>query len=331
MQQGYFYKGNQPEKWQRQLGSLPNQPPSKIRSNNKENNTSPQPGRPIKLTQRTKTVLIRHYNVGDLKTYKDDQRFVESTEGKQIHLATVRQNLLQEGFKTYSQLKKQKLNWDQIARKLQFAKDYIHWTVDDWKRVMFSDETIISRVGSFCKSYYHCRPSHREHHHHQVKPTSQGGGGGKMMVWGCITLFGVGDSGWLQYKVNSDAYLDVVKEYVLASRDFYGMDASTFIYQQDNTRVHTACKVMDYFAKKNITVLPWPGNSPDLNSIEHVWAHMKRELDRYPEAPKTMKELWRRVQDIWTAIPNDFLQKLYESMPRQLEAVIKSKGRNTKY
>jgi hypothetical protein len=136
---------------------------------------------------------------------------------------------------------------------------------------------------------------------------------------------------WIPGKVDSDAYLTVVKDYVRQSREFWDMDVATFIFQQDNARVHTARKVMEFFEEEKITVLPWPANSPDLNIIEHVWAYMKRRLGWYTERPDNLEDLWERVQEIWTNIPNDFLQKLYESMPKRLEEVIKHKGGNTKY
>src|ERR1700743_1939485 len=215
----------------------------KIRKNNEENIPPPHPGRPKVISTRTTAALVRHYNAGDFKTYKEGQRFAQSSEGKQIHLTTVRQNLLQQGVKKYTQSRKPNLNSDQIAKRLQFAKEHIHWTVDNWKRVMFSDETMVSRLGSFGKSYYHCQTNHRQFHPRQVKATLQGGGG-KMMVWGCITFFGVGDASWIKETITSDVYLDVVQDYVRQSRDFWGMDESTFIFQQDNARVHTTRKVM---------------------------------------------------------------------------------------
>jgi hypothetical protein len=90
--------------------------------------------------------MARQFDIGELKTYKDGQRFVQSTNGKHVDVSTVRQNLSTEGMKTYSRPKKPNLTNDQIARRLQFAKDHISWTIDDWKRVMFSDETVISRI-----------------------------------------------------------------------------------------------------------------------------------------------------------------------------------------
>jgi hypothetical protein len=44
-----------------------------------------------------------------------------------------------------------------------------------------------------------------------------------------------------------------------------------------------------------------------------------------------MVDLWEPVQEIWTELPDGFLQKLYESMPKRLEKVTKNKGGNTKY
>jgi hypothetical protein len=40
-----------------------------------------------------------------------------------------------------------------IIKRLQWAKSHQHWTVDDWKWVIFSDETKINRFGSDGKAY----------------------------------------------------------------------------------------------------------------------------------------------------------------------------------
>ena len=44
-----------------------------------------------------------------------------------------------------------------------------------------------------------------------------------------------------------------------------------------------------------------------------------------------MQELWERVVVEWDKIGVDVCQKLIESMPRRVEAVIRAKGGHTKY
>lgn len=255
---------------------------------------------------------------------------VQSSDGGQVHVRTVQRLLKKEGVKAYVQQKKPGLTLNHYAKRLKFAKDHLHWNMEEWKTVMFSDETTISRVGSFGRKYYYSSPEHKRLKPHQVKETKQSGGG-KIMVWGCMTYHGVGDASWIPGKINAEAYIDVLKEYVLASRDWYDMDPETFIFQQDNASVHTARIVKTFFVKSKLTVMEWPANSPDLNPIENLWSYLKHELGKYKESPRTMDELWDRVQEVWTKIPVDYIQKLYESMPRRMAEVVRSRGGYTKY
>jgi len=43
------------------------------------------------------------------------------------------------------------------------------------------------------------------------------------------------------------------------------------VFQHDNALLHTARATVDYVANQNVTVLPWPFKSLDLNPIEHLW------------------------------------------------------------
>ncbi len=76
-------------------------------------------------------------------------------------------------------------------------------------------------------------------------------------------------------------------------------------------------------------MLNWLANSPDLNPIEKLWGIVKRKMIN--KRPKNADELRATVKETWASIPPQQCHKLITSMPRRIEAVIKTKGAPTKY
>ena len=95
---------------------------------------------------------------------------------------------------------------------------------------------------------------------------------------------------------------------------------------------HCRCKLATkWFQDHGMDPLKWPAQSPDLNPIEHLWDYIKRKLGEYEHPPKGILELWERIEVEWNKIPKEECQKLIESMPRRVAAVLKAKGGHTKY
>jgi hypothetical protein len=47
--------------------------------------------------------------------------------------------------------------------------------------------------------------------------------------------------------------------------------------------------------------------------------------------PTNKEQLWQALEEEWYNFPMESLQKLYESMPRRITALVKAKGGATKY
>ena len=61
------------------------------------------------------------------------------------------------------------------------------------------------------------------------------------------------------------------RDEVLTPHMLPAMNLRRDVFQHDNARPHTARATVDFLANQNVTVLPWPFKSLDLNPIEHLW------------------------------------------------------------
>lgn len=198
-----------------------------------------------------------------------------------------------------------------------FAQSYKDWTIDDWKSIIWSDESKINRLGSDGRRY--CWLKAIGVSSSLIQSTLKFGGG-SIMVWGCMTWAGAGKMTIIHGIMDSKMYIEILKENLLPTMDALRAFSSieNMIFQQDGDPKHTSGYSKDWFRRTGVKTLPWPAQSPDLNPIEHLWGLLKRRLGQYPSPPNGQQELAIRVAKEWDKITPADCQKLIESMPRRL-------------
>ena len=97
----------------------------------------------------------------------------------------------------------------------------------------------------------------------------------------------------------------------------------------DNAPCRKSNVVKKYKQKHKIKIIPFPAQSADINPIENLWCELDQAIKQ--KKPSNQNELFQVIEDGWKNILQCKLEKLVESMPKRINAVVTNKGNPTKH
>lgn len=168
------------------------------------------------------------------------------------------------------------------------------------------------------------------------------------MLWGCFA----GNTLGQLISVNPDDYIHTLQigllpfmfKLISAQTIDYDVKQVTtmreFVFMHDNSPIHRDRATKEFLERHHVNVMLWPGNSPDLNSIEHLWQHMKigyheeffNTQNGYPsKSEEAMHAYIDGGQRLWSEHLGDLPRRLVSSMPKRVAAVIEAKGGHIKF
>lgn len=283
------------------------------------------PGKAKKINQRTLNVIRRQLEVNPRLTAKEIQQGNPNLLAS-VSLRTVQHYIHDDlQYLSHRPLPKPELTERQRRNRLIFAKKYKEWDVVKWRSVLWSDEAMFCVTGNPSGRVYRRRgsdPIDPKYTRGVVKHPD------KVMVWGCFSYHSTGNLVFFpkNVTVNKNNYLELLCDHLPDSFDKCGTD----FFMQDGAPCHTAKDVTQWLTDCDIPFFSdWPGNSPDLNPIENLWAILKRKLRQADTSSVT--RLKAAIRKEWEEINPDILKNLASSLPTRLNECIKRKGMPTHY
>ena len=105
-------------------------------------------GLPSKLNEKNKRQIVRNITSGKVSNAVEAAKNLNDSLNIHVNPETVRRILKKAGLRSIVKKKKPKLSKKHKRERMLWAEKYKNWTLDDWHKVIWSDETKINRLGS---------------------------------------------------------------------------------------------------------------------------------------------------------------------------------------
>ena len=173
----------------------------------------------------------------------------------------------------------------------------------DWSKVIISDEKRWCLDGPDGIAYYWHKFGDERRYLSRLHF-----GGGSVMCWAGMSAEGLLPLVWIEGNLDSHKYIEVLEKNLVPYVD------DGWLFQQDNAPAHVSRLTLDYLNDKNVDLLPWPANSPDLSPIENLWGIITRHVYHGKPRYESFAALKAAVSNAWYSLSYDEVANLMAGM-----------------
>jgi transposase len=280
-----------------------------------------------KMSRRTFRLAMREFSKKKYQSLNYFRHILQTKYHVEYSRSGLRKYMKREGYNARIKRRKPLVSKVNRLRRIAFAKAHMNWEVEDWNKVIWTDETSFERIRRNQRQYFYAK-----YCDHSEEPFRLGvqKGGGSIMFWGCFRGDQIGFGRFLSGSVTKKQYQEVLNDEATQSLSKFAC-GDQFTFMHDNAPPHVAKEtkeLLDFFQWKT---LQWPPSSPDLNPIENLWQCIKFHVYAGSEF-HTIEELKDKVFSVWESFDRSpILTNLIRSMPGRMREVIRKNGQPIRY
>ncbi|RWR98578.1 transposase-like protein, partial [Dinothrombium tinctorium] len=235
-----------------------------------------------------------------------------------VCINTIRNRLKEAKYRRYIAARKEWINNRHKEERMNYARIYSDWLFEDWKYVIFMDETSID---TNVESTRHVTRKRGERYLPENINFVRNSGRLSVSVYG-----------WMS---SQEQYVEILSQVLPKIENIF--EDGFWHLVHDNCPSHRAKLVTKFFEENNVvSVLPHPPKSPDLNIIESIWSKLKSKVRIFIQSngkPSNANALFSLIKREWEYLKNDadLIESLYMSLPNRMTAVINNNGNATRY
>lgn len=197
-------------------------------------------GRKRKTNSRTDKALQRMCLKDRFKSAVRIRAELKDYHQVDLSAETIRRRLREIGLYGRRPAKKPLLTKKMKDTRLTWAKKYKNWTKEDWRRVIWSDESKFNLLCADNFPYVRRSGGERFNEECTIKTVKFAQ---SQMVWGCFSFYTLGPLHFVDGTMNAQKYGQVIKEFLVPAIEEHLSITDEVIFQDDSAPCHRAKSV----------------------------------------------------------------------------------------